>query len=109
MKATRRTFTATENMIGKFLNLHLYTDINPIGKIVGIKSKTVLLIQPIKETKNNAKMEFISGGFAGHCVNQHDQDWGFEEYGDVREHKMYATDRSVRISDNPIMYYDFNF
>ena len=109
MRKTRKTFTATEDIIGKYINQHLYTDINPIGKIVGIKSKTIILLQPIIATKNKTKMEFITGGFAAHCVNQQSQDWVYEEYGEVREFKIAANDKCNRISDTPIHYYDYNF
>jgi hypothetical protein len=54
-------------------------------------------------------MEFITGGFAAHCVNQRSQDWVYEEYGEVREFKIAANDKCNRISDTPIHYYDYNF
>jgi hypothetical protein len=54
-------------------------------------------------------MEFVVGGFAGHCVNQWAQEWDFEEYGEVKEFKIAANDRYNRISDAPIHYYDYNF
>ena len=60
---TRKTFTANEDMIGKYINEYLYSDINPIGKIVGIKSKTILYVQPIEATENKTKMDFVPGGF----------------------------------------------
>jgi hypothetical protein len=109
MRKARKTFTVTEDMVGKYINQHLYTDVIPVGKIVGIKSKTVVLLQPITATKNKTKMEFVVGGFAGHCVNQYAQDWDFEEYGEVKEFKIAANDRYNRISDAPIHYYDYNF
>lgn len=109
MRKPRKTFTATEDMIGKYINTHLYTDVIPVGKIVGIKSKTVFLIQPIKATKNKTKMEFIPGGFAGHCTNQWAQEWEYEETGTIKEFKMSVNDRYNRISDHPINYYDYNF
>ena len=59
MRKARKTFTATEDMVGKYINQHLYTDVIPVGKIVSIKSKTVVLLQPITATKNKTKMARI--------------------------------------------------
>lgn len=105
----RKSFTATEDMIGKYLNRVLYTDIQPIGKIVGIKSKTTLLVQPITVSENKTKMEFIPGGFAGVCINQDKQEYDYTEEGEVFPYRMSVNDRYVRISEKPHYYYDYNF
>jgi hypothetical protein len=102
-------FQSSEEMIGKYINRHGYSDVDPIGKIVGIKSKTILYVQPIEAGDNKTKMEWVSGGFAGHCVNQWAQSYDFTEVGDVFEMKMSNGNRSYRISDRPIKYYDYNF
>jgi hypothetical protein len=106
----RNTFTATEDMIGKYINEYLYTDVNPIGKIVGIKSKTILYVQPIEATENKTKMEFIPGGFSLHCTNNSEQKWEFKEVGEVVEMRMTVGRHDFRrISDSPRKYYDYNF
>lgn len=106
---TRKTFTATTDMIGKYINRYLYTDAYPIGKIVGIKSKTILLVQPVEATENKVKMEFAVGGFSAVCLNQCEQQYDFIEVGEVFEMKMRANDRQIGITDKPYKYYDYNF
>ena len=105
----RKSFSTSEDMIGKYINNHGYSDINPIGKIVGIKSKTIVYVQPVDAGKNLTQMEFVSGGFVGHCVNQADQSYEFTEVGDVFQMRLGAGDKSSRISNRPIKYYDYNF
>ena len=106
----RTTFTATEDMIGKYINEYLYSDVNPVGKIVGIKSKTILYVQPIEATKNKTEMEFIPGGFSAHCTNNSAQEWEFEEVGEVVEMRMTLGLYDWRkIADAPRKHYDYNF
>jgi len=106
----RTTFTATEDMIGKYINEYLYSDVNPVGKIVGIKSKTILYVQPIEATKNKTEMEFIPGGFSAHCTNNGAQEWEFEEVGEVVEMRMTLGRYDWRkIADAPRKHYDYNF
>lgn len=97
-------------MVGKYINEYLYSDVNPIGKIVGIKSKTILYVQPIVATKNKTEMEFIPGGFSAHCTNNRSQEWEYEEQGEIIEVKM-TTGRYdwKRIADAPRKFYDYNF
>ena len=106
----RTTFTATEDMIGKYINEVLYSDVNPIGKIVGIKSKTILYVQPVVAIENKTKMDFVPGGFSFHCTNNRSQEWIFEEQGDIIEVKMTLGRYDwKRISDSPRKFYDYNF
>ena len=53
----------TADLIGKYVNRCLWSDVDPIGKIVGIKGKYIALIQPVVASENKTKMEFIAGGF----------------------------------------------
>jgi hypothetical protein len=96
-------------MIGRYINQHGYSDVEPLGRIVGIKSKTILYVQPMKAGENKTKLEWVSGGFAGHCLNQNEQSYDFTDIGEVIEVRMSAGDRCMRISDRPIKYYDYNF
>jgi hypothetical protein len=109
LKVMRNRFLTSEDLIGKYINRHGYSDIEPIGKIIGIKSKTIVYVQPVVAGKNLTKMEFITGGFAGHCVNQSEQSYTFTEEGVVFQMRLSAGDRCNRISDKPIKYYDYNF
>jgi len=105
-------FQVTEDLIGKYINQVLWSDVNPVGKIVGIKGKTKVLIQPVVASENLAQMEFIAGGFAGHCVNQYDQRYEFSEEGEVYESPISNTrmkKKFWKIADYPHKFYDYNF
>lgn len=108
----KEKFVVTQELVGKYINQYLWSDVNPIGKIVGIKGKTKVLVQPVVAGPNKAKMEFVTGGFAGVCVNQWDQHYDFTEQGEVFElalsnSKMKRT--HIGIADSPRKYYDYNF
>lgn len=114
----RATFTATDEMIGKYLCMRLYTDTRLVGRIVGFKSKTVLIIQSMDVVRNKTKMEFELGGFAANCTNQSEQMWEFVDTNDIYEFKIKPTEMvgfgsnkstGLFISDTPKYYYDFNF
>jgi len=105
-------FLVTPSLIGKYINQVLWSDVNPVGKIVGIKGKTKVLIQPVEAGPNKSKMEWISGGFAGHCVNQYEQEYDFVEVGEVFEASISNSSlrsRYWRIGDSPRKFYDYNF
>ena len=108
----KEKFVVTQELVGKYINQYLWSDVNPIGKIVGIKGKTKVVVQPVVAGPNKAKMEFIPGGFAGHCTNMYDQHYDFTEQGKVFEmtlsnFKMKRT--HLGIADHPHKHYDFNF
>ncbi len=104
--------TQNQDLIGKYVNQVLYTDINPVGKVIGTRGKTVLILQVVTEVKQVQEMKFVSGGFAGHCVNQHNQEWTFEEIDktiEVKMTKQWGKRGQMRIDDKPRKYYDYNF
>jgi hypothetical protein len=108
----KEKFVVTQELIGKYLNQYLWSDVNPVGKIVGVKGKTKVLVQPVVAGPNKAKMEFIPGGFSAHCTNMYDQKYDFFEEGAVYEmtlsnFKMKRT--HLGIADHPHKHYDFNF
>ena len=105
----RKSFITEESMIGKYINRYLYSDVQPVGKIVGIKSKTILLIQPVYASKNKTKMEFEVGGFSAVCTNQSEQQYDFIEKGEVFELRMSVNSGGLRIDEKPRYYYDYNF
>jgi hypothetical protein len=105
-------FQVTPALIGKYINQVLWSDVNPVGKIIGIKGKTKVIIQPVEAGPNKAKMEFIPGGFAGHCYNQSEQEYDFVEVGEPFEAPISNSSlrgRMWRIGDSPRKYYDYNF
>jgi len=99
-----------ENLVGKYVNEYFYTDIEPVGKIIGMKGKTTILIKKLVAGDNKTKMEFITGGFAGVCVNQWQQEYDFfetEEIITMKVSKQFY--KRYRVNDKPRKYYDYNF
>ncbi len=97
-------------MIGKYLNRYGYTDINPIGKIVDIKSKTIVIVQRVEAGENKVKMEFAPGGFSAVCLNQNKQRYDFTEIDERFKFKISNRSlKNVRIQEHPVKYYDYNF
>ena len=107
-------FEVTADLIGKYINQVLWSDVNPVGKIVGIKGKTKVLIQPIVSSENKSikDMTFIPGGFVGTFTDQHLQSYDFFEVGEVFEANLSNTSMKKRfwsIEERPRKFYDYNF
>lgn len=108
----RNQFQATEDMIGKYINRYLYSDVQVVGKIVGIKSKTILKIQKVEARKDpDWKPEWKPGGFSAICLNQLSQKWIFTETDEIFDLRLSAGDlkRFFRIDESPREFYDYNF
>jgi hypothetical protein len=104
--------TAEPSLIGKYINEYLWSDVNPVGKIIGVKGKSTLILARVGYTRDETvKMEFIPGGFSAHCVNNHSQKWIYsvdeKDTFTVRLSKSFL--RRNRIEDKPYHFYDFNF
>lgn len=97
-----------EQKIGMYVSRAGYSDVSIIGKIVGVKGKRTFLVKSMSAEKQIAKLDFIVGGFAGHCVNQHEQQWLFKESDEIIEVKNLKNSRLV-YSQKPYHYYDYNF
>lgn len=108
----KEKFIVSESLIGKYINQYLWSDVNPVGKIVGIKGKTKVLVQPVVAGPNKVKMEFIPGGFSAHCTNMYEQRYDFFEEGEVFE-TVLSNFRMKKaywsIEEAPNRYYDYNF
>ena len=97
-------------MVGKFVNRYLYTDILHVGKIVGIKGKTTLLVELYEASENKEKMEFVVGGFSATCLNQWAQKYEFKPTGEIVEKRFSkAFLKQYGIDNEPREYYDYNF
>jgi hypothetical protein len=104
------TITVNNEMIGKYINRYGYSDINPVGLIVGIKGKTKLIVKKVIASENKTKMQFEVGGFCAVCINQNEQEYDFtisEETMEIRISK--ALMRTFCIQEKPMKFYDFNF
>jgi hypothetical protein len=104
------TFETTPDMVGKFINRYLWTDVIPVGKIVAIKSKTIVLVRRVKPSENKTKMEYLVGGFSAHCPNNTQQSYDFHETDEIFEMRLSKSMmRSFKLDDAPRNYYDYNF
>jgi hypothetical protein len=106
------TISTNPEMVGKYINTYLWSDVNPLGKIMGIKGKTQLILARVHATRDESvKMEFIPGGFSAHCTNNHSQKWIYSvdeaDTFTVRISKSFL--QRNRIEDSPYHFYDFNF
>ena len=109
----RERLVATPDLIGKYINEVLWSDVNPVGQIVDIKGKTTLIVARVTADHNKTKMEYIPGGFAGHCTNMYDQDWEFtlheNDLFEVNYSRTNFKKRFYAIYDYPRKFYDYNF
>lgn len=104
--------------VGMCANQHLWSDVHPY-EIVRVVSDKTLEIRPMKaELDPNWKPEIIVGGFAGHCVNNNEQKWIYEQNLEapvIRIRKKKDRDEWVhkglnyRINIDPIRFYDYNY
>ena len=102
--------TQNQELIGKFLNRIGYSDVNPIGKVIGTRGKTIAIVKRVTADEQITKLEWIVGGFSGICTNQWNQEWKYietEEVFEVRLSKEYL--KRVSIDENPRKFYDYNF
>lgn len=110
-KANGRSYCA-DSLVGMYINEHLYSDVNPVAKIVGVKSQTIVYVQAVKAGENKTEMEFTPGGFSRHCLNNSAQRYDFTLDEQVEEMRLTNTvlkDKMYVISDKPKKYYDYNF
>lgn len=99
-----------EDLVGKYVNEVLWSDVNPIGKIVGTRGKSILLVKRVIADKQLTKLEFHAGGFSAHCSNQWNQKWTFIELDEVIEIRYSNAEfRFKCINDAPRCFYDYNF
>ena len=113
LEAKRMKLEASEHLIGKYINQVLWSDVNPIGKIVAIKSKTKIVLARVNAVKNNVEMVYEPGGFSAHCVNNWQQSWEFE----VDENDLFEVSYSwsnfkksfYRVDRSPDKFHDYNF
>lgn len=94
-----------------------YSDVDPYEIVRVVSPKTIELRQVHAELDPNWKPEIVSGGYAGHCTNQHTQKWNYKSNpdGGVIRARMrkdgYFHSAAGRHSLNtePRKFYDYNF
>jgi len=100
----------------EYANFHGYSDATPF-EIVRVISDKTIEIREMDAEKGEWKPEWISGGFAGHCVNQDKQVWNIKsnEANPViraRLNKNGAWKSSYgkhHLSNSAIKFHDYNF
>lgn len=109
---TPREYSNNNDLIGLYINRSLFSDVDPIGKIVSTRGTNFVTIQPVEATENKTKMEFVKGGFSFICLNQYSQKYDFYEYGEpyeVRLSKSMLKRNFWVIQSFPRKFYDYNF
>jgi hypothetical protein len=103
---------ANPSLIGKFINEYLWSDVEPVGKIIGVKGKSTLIMARVNYTRDESvQMEFIPGGFSAHCPTNYAQKWIYtvneSDTFTVRLSKSFL--KRNKIQDTPYHFYDYNF
>jgi len=105
-----------EVKVGDGVTLCYYTDSQAFTVIK--RTKTTITIQRDKATLDpNFKPEFITGGFAGHCVNQDEQIYTYERDANGTTHTarwsekkgMFMVEGCLRVYNGRHEFYDYNF
>lgn len=108
----KNNYEGVQGLEGKYINRHLWSDSNPVGKIIATRGKNFVTIQPVEAGKNKVKMEFEVGGFSAHCLNNNQQSYDFFEVGEpyeVRLSKSALANNFWSIEEAPYKHYDYNF
>ena len=108
------TFTKNSELVGKYVNRYFYTDVRPLGKIVGTRGKTILILERVTaELDESFKADIQNGGFAGHCSNNHSQKYNYtvltDDTFEIRWTPGKLRKDQLRIADRPVEFYDYNF
>jgi hypothetical protein len=102
----------------RFANELGYSDVRPYEVVRIVSDKCIEVRSMNAERDPNWKAEWVSGGFAGHCVNNDKQQWVITSDPDGRVERIrlhrdgeWRTKYKQRfaLADEPIRHYDFNF
>ncbi len=104
--------------MNKFANQYGYSDVYPFEVVKVISDKTVEVREMEAERDESVKLEWVVGGFAGHCTNQRDQKWFITSNDSnpvvrIRLSKSGVWKdkhgRKFGLSAQPVRFYDYNF
>ncbi|MCQ2113313.1 MAG: hypothetical protein MJY95_08250 [Bacteroidaceae bacterium] len=102
--------------VGDGVSVKLYTD-RHAGTVIKV-TRCKVVVQRDKATLDpNFKPEWIAGGFAGHCTNQHKQTYTYERdpNGEIYEFRwsnkygQYGTPGNLTLHKGRREFYDYNF
>jgi hypothetical protein len=103
--------------IRKYCNLHLYADIEPF-EVVKIISEKCVEVRPMSAKQTAFPEQFQRGGFVGHYLDQHKQDYEYESIEGAKVSRVRWSEAKQRwqiggmrfiMSDTPRKFYDYNF
>lgn len=102
--------------IGDGVTINLWSD-RYAATIVKVTPKTVTVRRDKATLASNFKPEFIPGGFAAHCTNQHEQSYTYELdiYGEIwnfhwsDKYQRYGQPKNATLSKGRHEFYDYNF
>jgi len=100
-----------------FANNHGWSDVHPFEIVRVVSPKTIEVRQMDAERDPDFEPEFVAGGFAGHCTNQHKQTWLYRSNPDnpvvrarLRKDGFYHSANGPHsLSTEPRKFYDYNF
>jgi hypothetical protein len=101
----------------QYANQYGYSDVYPFEVVKVISDKTIEIREMDAERDESVKLEWVAGGFAGHCSNQRDQKWFISSNPEnkiirIRLGKQGWKDKHGRkfgLSNKPTRFYDYNF
>ena len=105
-------------MTNQYANHYGYSDVNPYEVVKVISDKTIEVREMDADRDDTVKLEWVAGGFAGHCVNQHSQKWIIKSNPNnpvirirLSKKKGWVNKHGQKfgLSDKPVKFYDYNF
>lgn len=105
-------------MTNQYANHYGYSDVNPYEVVKVISDKTIEIRKMDADRDDTVKLEWVFGGFSGHCVNQHSQKWIIKSNLNnpvirIRLSKkkgwLDKHGQKFGLSDKPVKFYDYNF
>lgn len=101
----------------KFANKYGYSDVTPFEVVRVVSDKTIEIREMDYVRDESVGLKWEVGGFAGHCVNQHDQKWIISSNMKNRVIRIRLGKKGWRdahggnyvLSDSPRRFYDYNF
>lgn len=108
--------TPANIQIGDGVTVRLWSDAYA-ATVIKRTALTVTVRRDKATLDPNFKPEWIAGGFAGHCVNQDEQTYTYEEdpNGEIftfrwsRKYGSYGTPGNLRLTKGRREFYDYNF
>lgn len=101
----------------QFANEIGYTDVYPYEIVRRVSDKTIEVRMMDATLDPSWKPEFIPGGFAAHCVNQHSQRWIYTSNQNNAVRRIRLTKKGWRssggsmfvLAEAPRKFHDYNF